>query len=86
MSKSYKKTPICKDRNKYGKRQANKVVRRTFDIKSGSSYKKAYCSYNIHDYYSYSNFEDYKEFRRKLGFNETEEKMYKDWHKYYVRK
>lgn len=86
MSRSYKKTPICKDRNKYGKRQSSKSVRKNGLVGSGGNYKKAYQSYNIHDYYSYSTFEKYKETRKRLRFNESEEKMLKDWLRYYVRK
>ena len=56
MSRSYKKTPIIKDHDsgKWGKRQANKRIRK---LKWGRSrrkgwYKKAFCSYEIHDYVS----------------------------------
>lgn len=54
MSRSYKKNPGFRDRSRNGtkkdKRFANKTVRHNWDIDSGGAYKKAYCSYNIHDY------------------------------------
>lgn len=56
MSRSYKKIPISKDNGyaKYGKRFANKTVRRTTDLPlKGGYYKKLYESWNIHDYVVY---------------------------------
>lgn len=50
MSRSYKKTLGYCDRNPWAKRQANKKVRRTWDIDSGGAYKKLYDSYAICDY------------------------------------
>ena len=56
MSRSRKKVPIFKDQStrKFGKKQANKAVRRqkeeTF---KGKEYKKVYCSWNISDYICY---------------------------------
>ena len=51
MSRSYKKTPICKELNsQFGKRQANKAVRRNNEIADGGAFKKVYCSWNISDY------------------------------------
>lgn len=55
MSRSYKKTPICRDCTgceclQWSKRQANKKVRRTKNIPSGKSYKKIYETWDIHDY------------------------------------
>lgn len=53
MSRSYKKNPILKSCPKdgtYGKRQANKRVRRFKDeISDGKEYRKLYCTWNIHD-------------------------------------
>jgi hypothetical protein len=50
MSRSFKKTPMIKlDNSSFGKKQANKRVRK-FDIANGSSYKKLYESYDICDY------------------------------------
>lgn len=56
MSRSKRRTPIVKDHNsgKWGKKQANKKVRREKDFDGkGSSYKKIYNSWDIHDYISY---------------------------------
>ena len=56
MSRSTKKVPINKDHNsgKWGKKQANKKVRKEKDVPSkGKDYKKIYQSWNIHDYISY---------------------------------
>lgn len=51
MSRSFKHVPIIKDGTckKYGKRYANKKVRKS-DIDNGGAYKKVYESYNICDY------------------------------------
>lgn len=52
MSRSYRKNPIihyAPESGAWGKRQANKKVRRTRDIPDGKVYKKCYCSWNIHD-------------------------------------
>ncbi len=54
MSRSYKKTCVFKygSDTKFGKRHANKVVRRyKGTIPKGSKYKHLFCSYEIHDYY-----------------------------------
>ena len=57
MSRSYKKTPYCGQRkNKFAKRQASKVVRRTLkhnpEIEfAPGGYKKLYSSYDICDYW-----------------------------------
>lgn len=50
MSRSYKKTPGWKGTSSFGKRQANKRVRRTKDVPNGRSFKKLYCSYDICDW------------------------------------
>jgi hypothetical protein len=55
MSRSYKKTPICKDgygsKNlKWYKRSANKKVRRHTEIHSGKSYRKVYETWTFRDY------------------------------------
>ena len=57
MSRSYKKEPVCKDSTrkgsgwKSGKQIANRVVRHRPDLPRGCAYRKAYCSYNISDYW-----------------------------------
>ena len=53
MSRSYRE-PVAKDSNsKFAKAKANKAVRKDENIISGSSFKKAYNSYNISDYSFY---------------------------------
>lgn len=55
MSKSYKKNPIVKDGKgaTIAKRFANKKVRRyQKDLSDGSSYRKIYPQWNIHDWVS----------------------------------
>lgn len=56
MSKSYYKYPSFKDYSRsytrWAKRQASKAARRNWNIDDGSSYKKAFCRYNIFDYRS----------------------------------
>jgi len=57
MSRSYKKEPVYKDSTrkgrtwKSGKQIANRVVRHKKDLPDGGGYRKAYCSYNISDYW-----------------------------------
>ena len=51
MSRSYRKFAVSKDRNSaYGKRAANKAVRRERDALHGGRFKRLYCSWNICDY------------------------------------
>jgi hypothetical protein len=50
MSRSYKKNPGYADRNPWAKNQANRKVRRTFEVPNNGGYKRLYCSYNIRDY------------------------------------
>ncbi len=49
MSRSIKKTPIVKDNCKGMKRFAAKAARHK-ELSNGASYKKAFNSYNIHDW------------------------------------
>jgi len=50
MSRSRKKVWGFVDRNPYMKQQANKKVRRTFDIPNGKYYRKIGNSYDICDH------------------------------------
>lgn len=50
MSRSYKKTPGWKDCDTWAKRQANKKVRKRWDIDDGGAYRKVYDRYNICDW------------------------------------
>ncbi len=55
MSRSYKKFIVCKDDNsKFGKRLANKTVRRNENVPDGAKFKRYFCSWNICDYHSKS--------------------------------
>ena len=59
MSRSYKKTPVCKDTDQDNKKFANKVVRHYFDLPDGNTYRKVYNSYNIRDWVSKPTIEDF---------------------------
>lgn len=56
MSRSYKHNPVGTDGSphttKEKKRHANSRVRNTKETYNGNSYKKIFCSYDIHDYIS----------------------------------
>lgn len=55
MSRSFKKTPICKDNDrgrKFAKRQANKQVRSTPFVANGGEYRKVFNPWDIYDYVS----------------------------------
>ena len=65
MSRSYKRSPICKDRNdKAKKRQASKAVRRTADVPGGNRFKMFYCSWDIRDWRSRGQSYTVEQFRR----------------------
>lgn len=65
MSRSYKRSPICKDRNyKKGKRLASRVVRRAFDVPNGNRFKKFYCTWDICDWRSRGLSYTVEQFRR----------------------
>jgi hypothetical protein len=94
MSRSFQKTPgwTGKTRSsKFFKRQANKKVRKDWNISNGKQYKKKYCSYIIKDWVSlfyndtqlfnfYCFIEDYVE-RRGLDEKEAEREFYRAWTK-----
>lgn len=79
MSRSYKKTPVCKDGNaskKSGKKMVNRKVRNTVDLAGKSNhYKKVYESWDVCDYRFYE--------ECKIGLNEDELGFWKKW---YLRK
>lgn len=52
MSRSYKHTPIIKGGGygKFGKRKANKRVRRAENVADGASFKRVYESWEIYDW------------------------------------
>lgn len=92
MSRSYKKTPVCKDQGtRWMKCQASKAVRRyAEDIGDGGSYKKLFCSYNICDYRTILPYR--KALHEWITSNHlwTHEKTFRDfslsWQKDYKRK
>lgn len=84
MSRSYKRTPICKDGNKskkFGKRQANKKIRKTAGLSGKSNnYKKIYESWNVCDYRIYS------DKIKWFGGEKIEKDSLNHWEKWYLRK
>ena len=76
MSRSYKKSIVCKDTNsKFSKRMANKTVRRNKEV-PGGKFKRYYCSRDICDCRSRENFYTAEQFRRKR-FDKSEAEF--DW-------
>lgn len=74
MSRSYKKTPMVKDKNKGAKKLANKKVRRYKGaIKNGGFYRKIFCSYDICDYMFSRTLEEYIE--RESSFLSPDEEL-----------
>ena len=97
MSRSYKKHPVITDGSagitKIFKRFANKKVRNyRKKIAKGKSFKRLFCSYDIHDYISrWSWAEAKKEYESDpYGYLKNEyptlKEFYKYWSKYYKRK
>lgn len=100
MSRSYKKHPYCTDGStpgtKNSKRIANKKVRRCKNkIANGKSYKKLFCSYEIHDWISRWTWEEAKADYYNLDLTSpwnwqddypTIKDFYKHWMKNYKRK
>lgn len=83
MSRSYKKTHICKINRKGMKKLANRSVRReTDDVANGNSYRKIFCSYEIAWGITYSDsFDDSFLTREK-----DRRRAYKVWLQCYKRK
>lgn len=53
MARSYQKTPGWTNNGRHvhgAKRQANKKVRRNWDIPNGRAYRKVFSPWNIHDF------------------------------------
>ena len=100
MSNSYKKTPIYKDlpSGKKGQIQANRTVRRKLkganELPQRKTYKKFYCSWEVHDWVNYWSFEDAKAQYEELQQQDWFKKKYpteqdflnKIWYKGYRRK
>lgn len=96
MTRSYKKTPIHKERaNAGGKRRANRLVRRTRTVASHGGYRKVYPRYDIWERCSYYSKEGYDAERDALlnglqnGGPDTMCPWYESddlWKKFYHRK
>lgn len=95
MSRSYKKTPVYKDRRLGSKRLASKKVRRSKDVpKKGKGYRKIYDSWNISDFKFHETWKEFLErahersmYRRGRRLNSKEIKTLKDqWNRWYRRK
>ena len=89
MSRSRKHVPISKDNSrgsKNAKKRANRKVRHTkiedLPLK-GSSYKKYYCQYNIHDWISFWSWEQALNWYRTTN-NEYMKKKYPTEKDFYI--
>ncbi|WP_308721688.1 hypothetical protein [Paenibacillus polysaccharolyticus] len=89
MSRSYKKTPVCKDQAaRWTKRQASKAVRRHKGfMSSGKWYRKVYCSWNISDWRFYKPYcVEKQEWATVQTKRVSFDVMQKNWKKFYQRK
>lgn len=92
MSRSYKKHPYYTDGTNgrvIQKKWANKKVRKyTKEIENGRSYKKLFCSWNIHDYKYRQTWQEAKEQYENSEFFQWNQKRYptlKDFYKYWIK-
>lgn len=97
MSKSYKHTPYCGRKNKFSKKQANRMVRRykiDLSLPKGG-YKKIYCSWKIRDYWNgFITVDEYYTTKVKYWYSWSHKyESYPDYNevknhymKYYIRK
>lgn len=85
MSKSYKKVPCVKDKNKGSKKLANRRLRRSLIDKNllpqNSFYKRLNESYDISDYTFKVTFQEYKQWN-----NGNENELYQEWYRTYKAK
>lgn len=90
MSKSYKKIPCVKDKNRGMKKFANKRVRKTQDVKGYAFYKRIVCQYDICDWKFRQSFNEYKLWAKRIndifGKEQSEYELYCEWYKTYKRK
>lgn len=91
MSRSYKHSPIYTDGGAGGpkgtKKEANKKIRHlNFDELplKGKTFKKYFCSYDIHDFISYYTLNEALKNWEK--YYDTKEECIKHWEKFYKRK
>ncbi|MBQ5333149.1 MAG: hypothetical protein J6K92_07820 [Oscillospiraceae bacterium] len=75
VSRSYKRTPICKETNsRFGKRNASKAVRRKGSDANGCYYKKIFsgrdyiCEYHVHEKSFRQSLEQWREAWEKSGW------------------
>ena len=95
MSRSYKKTPITKGcgYGRFGKKYANRILRRNNETFKRSLYKRNFNSWDINDYINYFSLEDaenyYNQHKDEDWFNrrfKTLDDYINNWKKYYRRK
>ena len=96
MSRSYKKTPITKGcgYGRFGKKYANRILRRNNEIFKRSLYKRNFNSWDINDYVSRwtkeEAIEHYNKNKDEPWFSERysslDDFLNKIWYRYYRRK
>ncbi len=97
MSRSFKKTPVVKDRSRGMKAVANRVFRRKkVIVANGNAYRKVFCSYNISDWAFRETYREYlarAELSKRAyenGINSWKYCRFNashwDWYKMYLRK
>ena len=77
MSRSFKKNPVFKAKNRQGQQLAKRRVRNSSDIPNGSAYKRIYPMWDVIEYKFTYNWEEYK---KCFGAD------YRWWYKYYKGK
>ena len=87
MSRSYKKFPCVKDKNRGMKTMANRAIRRKrITIANGMAYKKYFCSYDISSWWDYRTYgEDIYRMNRWF-MDEYKSGSYWKWFKRYKMK
>ncbi|MFA4132578.1 MULTISPECIES: hypothetical protein [unclassified Brevibacillus] len=92
MSRSYKKTPVCKDEaTRFTKRLASKAVRRYKDtLSNGKHYRKVFCSWIICDYRFYEPLQkaihDWEKSPYEWAKKMTKKDLINSWSKAHYRK
>lgn len=89
MSRSYKKHPWVTDGTRgqvISKRFANKTVRNyKHKIANGKSYKKLFCSYDIHDFKMYFPWYEAKKEYEKEDFYKSSYPTFKEFYRYWSK-
>lgn len=90
MSRSFKKSHVCKQKNsKFAKKQAKRKVRRLNNeqLQNGNAYKKYYSRYDIWDWGDIVNtFEQFKKFYSEFYEDYTDQELRNEYEKRYLRK